>query len=296
MRARRDRDRQRAVLDREIGRHGGRIVQVYGDGALSVFDSAIEAVASAVAIQRELDRDPRVALRVGIHTGDVVYDNEGVFGDGVNVASRIQSLGTPGSVLVSAKVYDEIKNQPQLSAVSLGEFNLKNVQRPVEVFGIAAEGLSVPSPESLPSRAVRSRRSVAVLPFLNMSADPDNEFFSDGVAEEPINVLARATDRLRGRAPRPGRVRRDVQAPGIRGATEAGRGGHFGQQPRVERSSPGSTLLGADRTLWPDAHRAREAGVRRLAFSLRLIVQGQVITDRLERTHHRWAKCPTPGY
>jgi TolB-like protein len=190
-RARRDRNRQRAVLERHIQKHGGRILQFYGDGALSVFDSAIEAVNSAVAIQRELSEEPRVALRVGIHTGDIVYDEEGVFGDGVNVASRIQSLGTTGSVLVSAKVYDEIKNQPHLNAVSLGEFNLKNVQRPVEVFGIAGEGITVPARESLPSRTQQARRSVAVLPFINMSADPENEYFSDGITEELINLLTR---------------------------------------------------------------------------------------------------------
>ena len=190
-RARRDRNRQKAVLERHIQRHGGRILQFYGDGALSVFDSAIEAVASAVAIQRELSEEPPVALRVGIHTGDIVYDEEGVFGDGVNVASRIQSLGTAGSVLVSAKVYDEIKNQPHLRAVSLGEFNLKNVQRPVEVFGIAGDGITLPARTSLPSRTQQARRSVAVLPFINMSADPDNEYFSDGITEELINLLTR---------------------------------------------------------------------------------------------------------
>jgi adenylate cyclase len=190
-RARRDRDRQRAVLERHIQRHGGRILQFYGDGALTVFDSAIEAVGSAVAIQRDLSEEPRVPLRVGIHTGDVVYDDEGVFGDGVNVASRIQSLATPGSVLVSAKVYDEIKNQPHLNAVSLGEFNLKNVQRPIEVFGIAGEGIALPAAEALPSRTMQARRSLAVLPFINMSADAENEYFSDGITEELINVLTR---------------------------------------------------------------------------------------------------------
>jgi TolB-like protein/predicted Zn-dependent protease len=190
-RARRARARQREALERHVSSRGGRILQTFGDGALSVFDSAIEAVTSAVLIQKELAEEPRVLLRVGIHTGDVVYDDDGVFGDGVNVASRLQSLATPGSVLVSAKVHDEIKNQPHLTAVRLGEFNLKNVQRPVEVFGIAAEGVSVPAAEELPSRSSQARRSVAVLPFASMSADQENEYFCDGITEELINALTR---------------------------------------------------------------------------------------------------------
>ncbi len=189
--ARHDRDRQRAVLERHIQKHAGRILQFYGDGALSVFDSAIEAVTAGIAIERELNGSDPVPLRLGIHTGDVVYDADGVFGDGVNVASRIQSLGTAGSVLVSAKVYDEIKNQPQIAAVSLGEFQLKNVRRPIEVFAIISDGVRMPSPEALPGPARQEKRSVAVLPFVNLSADPENEFFSDGITEEIINALTR---------------------------------------------------------------------------------------------------------
>jgi TolB-like protein/class 3 adenylate cyclase/Tfp pilus assembly protein PilF len=186
------RDRWREVLQRRIGASGGTLLQTYGDGSLSIFDSAIAAVECAIAIQRDLNSDPAVPLRIGIHTGDIVYDADSVFGDGVNVASRLQSLATPGSVLLSGKVYDEIKNQRGLAAESLGEFDLKNVRRPIEVFAVLAEGIARPELQSLAaSRAHTERRSVAVLPFANLSIDPENEVFSDGITEELINALTR---------------------------------------------------------------------------------------------------------
>jgi TolB-like protein/Flp pilus assembly protein TadD len=191
LRARRMRDRWRSALDRNIGQYAGQLLQTYGDGSLSVFDSAIAAVDCAIAIQRAMREDPVIPLRIGIHTGDIVHDHDGVFGDGVNVASRIQTLAAPGSVLVSEKVYDEIKNQPSLAAVSMGRFDLKNVRRPMEVFAIVAKGVARPTRDALAGRPHEERRSVAVLPFVNMSADPENEFFSDGITEELINALAR---------------------------------------------------------------------------------------------------------
>ena len=186
------RDRWRDVLDRRIAMHGGTLLQTYGDGSLSIFDSAVAAVECAVAIQRDLQLEPQVPLRIGIHTGDIVHDAQGVFGDGVNVASRIQSLAAPGSVLVSGKVSDELKNQRGLSAESLGEFDLKNVRRPMEIFAVIAEGIARPERRSLAAARVQTeRRSVAVLPFANLSIDPENEVFSDGITEELINALTR---------------------------------------------------------------------------------------------------------
>jgi TolB-like protein/Tfp pilus assembly protein PilF len=190
-RAREDRDRQRRVLRAVMAEWGGRILEIHGDGTLSVFPSAVDAVRAAREIQEELQREPRVPLRIGIHTGDVIHDEDGVFGDGVNVAARIQSLSVPGGILVSAKVFDELKNQPDIGVRSLGEFNLKNVQRPMEVWAVAGEGLAVPDERVLASSRARECRSVAVLPFVNMSSDPENEFFSDGVTEEIINALTR---------------------------------------------------------------------------------------------------------
>jgi TolB-like protein/class 3 adenylate cyclase/Tfp pilus assembly protein PilF len=186
------RDRWRDVLERQIARYAGTLLQTYGDGSLSIFDSAIAAVECAVAIQRDLQAEPQVPLRIGIHTGDIVHDAQGVFGDGVNVASRIQSLAAPGSVLVSAKVADDLKNQRGLAAESLGEFDLKNVRRPMEIFAVIADGVPRPERRNLAAARVQTeRRSVAVLPFANLSIDPENEVFSDGITEELINALTR---------------------------------------------------------------------------------------------------------
>ena len=184
-------DRHRSVLQHWVSEYGGRTLQFYRDGTLSVFPSAVNAAGAAVAIQRELDGEPWISLRIGIHTGDVVHDENGVYGDGVNVAARIQGLGIPGSVLVSGRVYDELKNQAQVNARPLGAFDLKNVRQPLSIFALVAEGLATPLPGDMPSSAEARRRSVAVLPFVNMSSEPENEFFSDGITEEVINVLTR---------------------------------------------------------------------------------------------------------
>jgi TolB-like protein/class 3 adenylate cyclase/tetratricopeptide (TPR) repeat protein len=183
--------RHREVLDRHVRSHEGRILQFYGDGTLSVFPSAVNAVESAVEIQRELRADPAIPLRIGIHTGDIIHDETGVYGDGVNVAARIQGLGIGGSVLLSAKVNDEVKNHPGIRTRRLGAFDLKNLRQPLEVLAVDVAGLAVPGPADMPTAADTRRHSVAVLPFVSMSADPDNEYFSDGITEDVINVLTR---------------------------------------------------------------------------------------------------------
>ncbi len=191
--AKSQRDRQRKVLKASVHTFGGRILQFYGDGTLSVFPSAVEAVRSAMEIQAHLSQEPRVPLRIGLHTGDIVHDDDGVFGDGVNMAARIQALAAPGSILVSDKLYDDIKNHTDIRVTSLGAFALKNVARPTIVHAITNEGLTVPDPADLQASRSRDLRTVAVLPFVNMSADPENEFFADGMTEEIINALTRVS-------------------------------------------------------------------------------------------------------
>src|SRR5687767_4648554 len=140
------RDKQKKTLEMIIPAHNGKILQFFGDGTLSLFDSSINAVRSAIEIQNELQKEPKVSLRIGIHSGDVVYNDEGIYGDCVNLASRIEALSAPGGILVSEKVYDEIKNQKDILTRSLGKFSLKNVKRPVEVYAIANENLVIPTP------------------------------------------------------------------------------------------------------------------------------------------------------
>ena len=189
--AKEKRDRHRAVLQESVQAHQGKILQYYGDGTLIIFGSAIEAVHAAVDIQTELQTKPKIQLRVGIHTGDIVHNDDGIFGDGVNVASRIEGLSVSGSVLISEKVYDETRNQPEIDAKSLGKFNLKNVKRPMEVFAITNNGLSVPTLQEMNDKTGTAAKTIAVLPFINMSADPDNEYFSDGITEELLNALTK---------------------------------------------------------------------------------------------------------
>ena len=122
--------------------------------------------------------------------GDVIHDEFGVYGDGVNIAARVQGLGVPGSVLLSAKVRDEIKNHPRIRLRPLGEFHLKNVKQPLGVLAVEEDGLAIPGSEDLPTAESEKQKSIAVLAFENMSLDPENEYFCDGIAEEIINVLS----------------------------------------------------------------------------------------------------------
>src|SRR5688500_6508372 len=188
------RDKQRQTLEKLIPSYNGKILQYYGDGSLSIFNSAIDAVNCAVEIQKILLEDPRVPHRIGIHSGDICYDGQGVYGDSVNVASRIESISVPGAVTISDKVFDEIKNQQESTTVSLGIFNMKNVKRQVEIYAVTNEGLVVPTEAQIGVKA-GSEKSIAVLPFVNMSSDPENEYFSDGISEDILNALTHVVDR-----------------------------------------------------------------------------------------------------
>ena len=182
--------RHRAVFQKNHDHFHGEILQYFGDGTLSVFQSAVEATECAIAIQQALQTGEAVPLRIGLHLGDIVFDGTDIYGDGVNLASRIESLGVAGGILLSAKLNDELKNHPHISTQSVGRFYLKNIDRPVEVFAVANPGINVPARSEMKGRQAGPDKSIAVLPLLNMSADPEMEYLSDGMTEEIINALS----------------------------------------------------------------------------------------------------------
>jgi len=179
------------VLERTVKNYNGKILQYYGDGSLSIFSSAIDGVNSAIEIQKQLQQEPKVDLRIGLHTGDISIEDETIYGDGVNLASRIESLAVPGSIFISEKVADEVKNQNDISLRELGYFELKNVKLPVRIFAVSNAGLIVPSREELKGKTKPPANRLAVLPFVNLSGDPENEYFSDGITEELLNSLTK---------------------------------------------------------------------------------------------------------
>lgn len=228
------RAKHRRIFNSITEKHKGKVLQYFGDGTLSIFDSAIDAVKCGIEMQLDFRKDPAIPVRIGIHTGDIIFSEDDIIGDGVNVASRIESLAVPGSVFISDKVYDEIKNQESIQTSFLKTFNLKNVERPTEVYAISNVGLVVPAPEDIkgktevdisPSREKKQKlkiiiavlvvfvgimaivfmgyrkfndakkgsdvqmKSIAVLAFINMSGDPEQEYFSDGISEEILNAL-----------------------------------------------------------------------------------------------------------
>ncbi len=189
--AKEKRGRLKEVLETSVSGYNGKILQYYGDGALSIFNSAVDGVNCAVQMQQTLQQNPKVEVRIGIHTGDISIEEETIFGDGVNLASRIESLAVPGSIFISEKVFDEIRNQENLTAREMGYFELKNVIKPVRIFAIDNKGLVVPSRDALKGKTTQPTRRLAVLPFVNMSSDSENEYFSDGITEELLNAFTK---------------------------------------------------------------------------------------------------------
>ncbi len=154
------RDKHRRIFKSITEKHKGKILQYYGDGTLSIFDSAIDAVKCGIEMQLGFRKDPPIPVRIGIHTGDIIFSEEEIIGDSVNVASRIESLAVPGSVFISDKVYDEIKNQESVKTSLLKTFKLKNIEKPIEVYAISNVGLIVPKPADIKGKTDIDHSSV----------------------------------------------------------------------------------------------------------------------------------------
>jgi adenylate cyclase len=185
-------EEHRRIVRPLFPKHSGREVKTIGDAFLVEFGSALEATRCAFDIQQSLSElnsgrspDKRVLLRVGIHLGDVIHDQNDVYGDAVNIASRIEPLASPGGICVSEQVYDQIKNKFEFPLSSLGEKNLKNVGEPVEVFRVI-----LPWEKKSESESSLEKTRLAVLPFTNMSPDPNDQYFADGITEEIISIVS----------------------------------------------------------------------------------------------------------
>ena len=154
------REQHRRVTESLHDKFHGEIIQYYGDGVLSIFDSAVHAAQCGIAIQREmLAGTPRVPLRVGIHVGDILRKDNEVIGDSVNVAARIQSMSISGSVLISGKVNEELKNHPEITSRTLGFYQFKNVAEPLQVFTLVDEDIKVPMPHEIEGEKFQKNKS-----------------------------------------------------------------------------------------------------------------------------------------
>jgi TolB-like protein/class 3 adenylate cyclase len=187
---------RRELLDPKIAEHKGRLVKTTGDGLLAEFGSVVDALRCAVEVQREMTgrnpgvpTDNRIEFRIGINVGDIVVEDGDIFGDGVNVAARLEALAEPGGICVSARVQEDAAGKLDLAFEDMGEQQLKNIARPVRAYRVIGPAGSAPT-RADPVLALPDKPSIAVLPFANMSGDPEQEYFVDGMVEEIITALS----------------------------------------------------------------------------------------------------------
>jgi len=188
---------RRELVDPKIAEHHGRIVKTTGDGLLVEFASVVDAVRCAVAVQQAMPErntgvgaESRIEFRIGINLGDVIVEGDDIYGDGVNIAARIEALADPGGVFVSNTVHDQVRDRLPFAFDDLGEQQVKNIARPVRVYRVrdTDKSASALAPTVLP---LPDKPSIAVLPFANISGDPEQEYFADGMVEEIITALSR---------------------------------------------------------------------------------------------------------
>jgi adenylate cyclase len=185
----------RAIIDRLIASHRGRVFNTAGDSVVADFASAVDAVQCAVAVQAEIvaenaadATDEPMQFRIGVHVGDVIVDGENLFGEGVNIAARLEGFAEAGAICVSAVVRDQVGNRLPLAFDDLGNQQVKNIAQAIRVYRVRAE---VPTIQPVPALPLPDKPSIAVLPFQNISGDPEQEYFADGMVEEIITALSK---------------------------------------------------------------------------------------------------------
>jgi adenylate cyclase len=188
----------RVIIDRLIASHRGRIFNTAGDSVLADFASAVDAVQCAVAVQDAIAKEnadrpagEQMRFRIGLHVGDIIVQSDNLFGDAVNVAARLEALSEPGGICVSGTVRDQIGTKLPVGFMDLGEQQVKNIAQPIKAYRIRGETSSTDTPVLGTSLPLPDKPSIAVLPFANMSSDPEQEYFADGMVEEIITALSR---------------------------------------------------------------------------------------------------------
>jgi adenylate cyclase len=189
---------RRDIIDPSIAAHSGRMVKLMGDGALVEFASAIDAVTCAVEIQKSVREhnaresgDKRIWFRIGINVGDIIVDGDDIYGDGVNIAARLEGLAEPGGIFISRTAADQVRDKVPIRIEDRGDFAVKNIARPIQVFCVVVEGLQVMAAASPQAAPAPKKLSIAVLPFANMSGDVEQEYFADGISEDIITALSK---------------------------------------------------------------------------------------------------------